>query len=59
MNSASRPERSEATAYYFKYIDLVPDGDICVGTSDPGMETHPNNHGFRRLYNSKSNHLRP
>jgi DinB superfamily len=23
-----RPERSEAAEYYFRYIDLVPDGDI-------------------------------
>jgi hypothetical protein len=25
----NRPERSEAAEYYFKYIDLVPEGDIC------------------------------
>jgi hypothetical protein len=25
----NRPDRSEAAAYYFTYIDLVPDGDIC------------------------------
>ena len=24
-----RPDRSEAAAYYFTYIDKVPDGDIC------------------------------
>ena len=24
-----RPERSEAAAYYFTYIDQVPDGNIC------------------------------
>jgi len=24
-----RPDRSEAAAYYFRYIDVVPDGDIC------------------------------
>ena len=25
-----RPERHEAVAYYFRYIDRVPDGDICA-----------------------------
>jgi hypothetical protein len=25
----NRPERTEAAAYYFTYIDQVPDGDIC------------------------------
>jgi uncharacterized protein (TIGR03083 family) len=25
----TRPDRTEAAAYYFTYIDLVPDGDIC------------------------------
>ena len=25
----TRPDRSEAAAYYFTYIDKVPDGDIC------------------------------
>lgn len=29
MDSHSRPERTEAADYYFTYIDLVPDGDIC------------------------------
>ena len=29
MNAHSRPERTEAAEYYFTYIDLVPDGDIC------------------------------
>jgi hypothetical protein len=24
-----RPDRTEAAEYYFRYIDLVPDGDIC------------------------------
>lgn len=24
-----RPDRTEAAAYYFTYIDQVPDGDIC------------------------------
>jgi hypothetical protein len=27
---AVRPARSEAAEYYFKYVDLVPDGDICA-----------------------------
>jgi hypothetical protein len=30
MDHASRPGRSEAAEYYFRYIDLVPDDDICV-----------------------------
>jgi len=25
-----RPDRSESAAYYFTYIDQVPDGDICA-----------------------------
>ena len=25
----NRPDRTEAAAYYFTYIDHVPDGDIC------------------------------
>lgn len=29
MSERSRPGRGEAAEYYFKYIDLVPDGDIC------------------------------
>ena len=28
MDPHGRPERTEAADYYFKYIDLVPDGDI-------------------------------
>src|SRR5574338_324935 len=28
MSSIGRPKRSEAAEYYFRYIDLVPDGDI-------------------------------
>jgi uncharacterized protein (TIGR03083 family) len=28
MNTHTRPQRSEAADYYFKYIDLVPVGDI-------------------------------
>jgi DinB superfamily len=30
MVPASRPEQHEAPAYYFKYIDLVPSGNICA-----------------------------
>jgi hypothetical protein len=30
MADANTPERSEAAEYYFRYIDLVPDGDICA-----------------------------
>lgn len=26
----ARPDRSEAAPYYFGYIDLVPEGDICA-----------------------------
>jgi hypothetical protein len=40
MNSTSRPERSEAPEYYFKYIDLVPDGDICAILETQRTETH-------------------
>lgn len=29
MAPNNRPERNEAAEYYFRYIDLVPDGDIC------------------------------
>lgn len=29
MAETNRPDRSEAAEYYFRYIDLVPDGDIC------------------------------
>jgi hypothetical protein len=28
--TALRPERHEAAPYYFKYIDRVPDGDVCA-----------------------------
>jgi hypothetical protein len=28
MMISTRPDRDEASDYYFKYIDLVPDGDI-------------------------------
>lgn len=30
MRAIGAPERSEAPEYYFKYIDLVPAGDICI-----------------------------
>lgn len=30
MTEQGRPDRTEAAEYYFKYIDLVPDGDICA-----------------------------
>ena len=30
MGDPMRPDRSEAAEYYFRYIDLVPDGDICT-----------------------------
>jgi hypothetical protein len=34
-----RPDRTEATAYYFSYIDQVPDGDICSTLETQGGET--------------------
>jgi DinB superfamily len=34
-----RPERTEAAEYYFTYIDLVPDGDICGLLRAQGHET--------------------
>ena len=30
LSTAIRPARDEAAEYYFKYIDLVADGDICA-----------------------------
>ena len=30
MDPHGRPQRTEAADYYFTYIDLVPDGDICA-----------------------------
>ena len=30
LSTAVRPARDEAAEYYFKYIDVVPDGDICA-----------------------------
>lgn len=34
-----RPGRSEAADYYFKYIDQVPDGDICAILAAQADET--------------------
>ena len=38
---AKRPDRDEAADYYFRYIDLVPDGDICelLATQSDSMQT--------------------
>jgi hypothetical protein len=33
-----RPERTEAAEYYFTYIDVVPDGDICAQLRAQGNE---------------------
>ena len=30
LSTTVRPVRDEAAEYYFKYIDLVPEGDICA-----------------------------
>ena len=30
FSTAVRPARDEAAEYHFKYIDVVPDGDICA-----------------------------
>jgi hypothetical protein len=35
----NRPERHEAKDYFFKYIDSVPDGDICAFLEAQGHET--------------------
>ena len=35
----SAPDRSEAAEYYFKYIDRVPPGDICVILEQQGQDT--------------------
>jgi hypothetical protein len=35
----SRPDRTEAAEYYFRYIDLVPDGDICTTLEAQHSET--------------------
>jgi hypothetical protein len=34
-----RPARDEAAEYYFKYIDLVPDGDVCATLARQHGET--------------------
>ncbi len=39
MSERSRPARGEAAEYYFKYIDLVPDGDICDTLDNQLSET--------------------
>jgi len=36
---SSRPERDETVEYYFRYIDLVPDGDIRQPLDDQRQET--------------------
>ena len=33
------PSRTEAAEYYFTYIDLVPEGDICELLNTQGRET--------------------
>ncbi|HEV8357379.1 MAG TPA: DinB family protein [Gemmatimonadales bacterium] len=33
------PDRTEAAEYYFRYIDLVPEGDICELLDAQGKET--------------------
>ncbi len=33
------PDRAEAAAYYFTYIDQVPEGDICELLEAQGKET--------------------
>jgi hypothetical protein len=34
-----RPERGDAADYYFTYIDLVPEGDLCARLRAQGSET--------------------
>jgi len=34
----ARPGRTEAAEYYFKYIDQVPEGDVCGLLESPGEE---------------------
>ena len=34
-----RPQRSEAKDYFWKYIDRIPDGDICAALDRQGRET--------------------
>jgi hypothetical protein len=38
MTSDTRPARDEAAEYYFKYIDLVADGDIVAALGDQVSE---------------------
>jgi DinB superfamily len=35
----TRPQRTEASPYYFTYIDQVPDGDICEMLDAQGPDT--------------------
>lgn len=39
MTPNERPEGTEAAEYYFKYIELVPEGDICAILSEQLPET--------------------
>jgi hypothetical protein len=39
LSTAVRPARDEAAEYYFKYIDLVPDADICATLDAQRTET--------------------
>ena len=36
---AVRPTRDEAAEYYFKYIELVPDGDVCAALEQQRIAT--------------------
>ena len=38
---AKRPDRDEAADYYSRYINLVPDGDVCelLATQSDSMQT--------------------
>lgn len=36
---AVRPARDEAAEYYFKYIDMVPEGDVCTILETQRVET--------------------
>jgi uncharacterized damage-inducible protein DinB len=48
-----RPKRAEAAEYYFKYIDLVPDGDIVRTLAAQQRETLPL---LREISHDKSAH---
>src|SRR5881392_188038 len=39
VNRSRKPDRSEATEYYFRYIDLVSDTDICRNLATQADET--------------------